>query len=737
VASSPGIKNAGIARQMMLLVIIAAFHSLISSAQSTLDLSAGMKITSSVTITSKEFMLDAATSLDTSVIMIEGNDIVVDFNEAVLRSSLEVTQPDRFRGIAIFIRNSKNVTLKNANIHGYKIAVRAENVSNLTIENCNFSYNFRKKLKSTPRREDISDWMSFHHNENSEWLHYGAGIYLTSCPGVLIENNRITGGQCALLMSRCNDGRILNNDFSFNSALGIGMYRCSNNEVMYNRLDWNMRGFSFGVYNRGQDSAGILVYEQSNYNVFAYNSATHSGDGFFLWAGLTTMDTGEGGCNDNLIFGNNFSYASNNGIEATFSRNNFVNNKVAHCDYGVWGGYSYHSVIGANEIDSNRIGIAIEHGQRNHILYNEFVANKIAVKLWANQSQPSDWAYAQKRDTRSTNTRIEHNTSMDNDLVYDFTRCDSIYINNNHWTEDNKVYRPNNTNRMINFGRTVDSVKKKDIMKFIAAFDPAPGSKVPGDPPHSGKHNIMITQYGPYDFRRPVLWLQKSDSTGNMHFRILGPKGNWKLSSSSGLKLSRSAGSVPDTITAKVTSSSPELNTTLTFTGEKITDEFGRITAAGIPFTFSWSDFELLLTWRVEYFRMDTFNPVSYPGVFTNAIRRGVLRADTVNKLEFVWWGAPASGIPEDHFALVATTRQHFADGEYTVGITADDGVRLYVDEKLVLDEWDISKYKFNDELHHTATLHLKGTHSMRVEYFDQTGFATLMVRIEKKQMNR
>ena len=33
---------------------------------------------------------------------------------------------------------------------------------------------------------------------------------------------------------------------------------------------------------------------------------------FFLWAGQTTMDTGEGGCNDNtLIDGNDFSYASN------------------------------------------------------------------------------------------------------------------------------------------------------------------------------------------------------------------------------------------------------------------------------------------------------------------------------------------------------------------------------------------------------------------------------------------
>jgi hypothetical protein len=36
---------------------------------------------------------------------------------------------------------------------------------------------------------------------------------------------------------------------------------------MHNRLDWNVRGYSHGIYARGQDSAGILCYEQSNDNI--------------------------------------------------------------------------------------------------------------------------------------------------------------------------------------------------------------------------------------------------------------------------------------------------------------------------------------------------------------------------------------------------------------------------------------------------------------------------------------
>jgi parallel beta-helix repeat protein len=667
------------------------------------------------------------------LITIEGNNIVVDFNQSVLRSSLDVTQPDQFRGIAIFIRNSKNVTLKNATVHGYKIAVRAENVSNLTIENCDFSYNFRKKLNSTPRREDLSDWMSYHHNENDEWLHYGAGIYLTNCNGVSVKNNRITGGQCALLMSRCDNGKILNNNFSFNSALGIGLYRCSNNEVMYNQLDWNIRGFSFGVYNRGQDSAGILVYEQCNYNVFAYNSATHSGDGFFLWAGSTTMDTGTGGCNDNQVFGNNFSYASNNGIEATFSRNNIVNNRLAFCDYGLWGGYSYQTLIGANQIQNNRTGIAIEHGQHNHILYNRFLSNGTAVKLWANAREPRDWGYVQHRDTRCTNTRIEHNESVNNGQVYDFTRCDSLAIENNKWNEDNKVYRPNKTNRMINFGRAADSISSAEVQQLITAFAPdAPGT-VPADPPHSGKENILITQWGPYNFNRPLIWFDREDSTGKMFFRILGPAGEWEMKESRGLQLSRRSGKIPDTLSArKISSPITDHEVQLRYSGKEYTDEFGTPVSSGAPALFSWNDFELPVKWAVSYYRMDTFSPVKFPGVFTNAIKRGVLQTDTVNRLEYNWWNAPGEGIPEDHFAVVATGEYNFQQGNYTFGLTADDGVRLYIDGRLVLDGWDSSSFNFNDEFHHEKAIALDGVHRVKIEYYERTGFATLMLRIQK-----
>jgi hypothetical protein len=60
-------------------------------------------------------------------------------------------------------------------------------------------------------------------------------------------------------------------------------------------------------------------------------------------------------------------HAVANGIEATFSRNRFIANRIEDSWHGVWGGYSYDSVWQENRFARNAEGIAIEHGQRNTI----------------------------------------------------------------------------------------------------------------------------------------------------------------------------------------------------------------------------------------------------------------------------------------------------------------------------------------------------------------------------------
>ncbi|HET9429931.1 MAG TPA: right-handed parallel beta-helix repeat-containing protein, partial [Chitinophagaceae bacterium] len=461
---------------------------------------AGMKISRTMKIKKGVYKIDAHGGLDKPVILIEGNDIVVDFNNAELRGSNRFKNPDAFAGLALLIRNSKNVTIKNLKAAGYKVALLANGVENLTLENCDFSYNYRKRLNSGQDKEDVSDWMSYHHNENDEWLRYGAAIYLRECQFFIIRNCRVTGGQNALMMTESNDGMIYNNDFSFNSGIGIGMYRSNRNKVLYNRVIFNVRGYSHGIYNRGQDSAGILVYEQSSNNLFYKNNVTHGGDGLFLWAGQTTMDSGSGGCNDNTIAGNDFSYAATNGIEVTFSRNTISNNRIFECDHGIWGGYSYNTSIHNNQFRNNRIAIAIEHGQHNQIHHNLFLKDQEAIRLWSRAEQPSGWGYAKYRDTRSVDYAIVANSFNDNPIVYAISRTDSLHIFDNTYSEHTgQVFKLDSL--VKNLDTLFDqrwanllSIVDEPVIPEIA--DPADPFKGTGK--LAGRKNILVTEWGPY-----------------------------------------------------------------------------------------------------------------------------------------------------------------------------------------------------------------------------------------------
>ena len=267
-----------------LFILTFIFATLFVTAQEV-ALVAGMRISKSTRIKKAVYRLDAPHDFTGAAIVVEGNNITIDFKNAELKGSRYAKTPAEFTGTAILIQNAKSVVIKNLKVRGYKVALLARNVEKLQLENCDFSYNYRPRLNSTLEKEDVSDWMSYHRNEQDEWLRYGAAIYLRNCNNAVIKNCRVTGGQNALMMTACNYAEIYSNDFSFNSGIGIGLYRSSNNRVWNNRLNFNVRGYSHGIYNRGQDSAGILVYEQSNENIFYKNSATHSGDGFFLWAG--------------------------------------------------------------------------------------------------------------------------------------------------------------------------------------------------------------------------------------------------------------------------------------------------------------------------------------------------------------------------------------------------------------------------------------------------------------------
>lgn len=706
----------------------------------SISLVQGTRISKPVHIKQGVYKLNAPDDIQKPVVLIEGNNITVDFNHSRLQGSNNKKYPGEFYGTAILIRNSKNVTIRNLNASGYKIALMALNVLHLTIENCDFSYNYRPRLNSTQEKEDISDWMSYHHNEKDEWLRYGAAMYLRECNNAIIANCRVTGGQNALMMTACNDALIYNNDFSFNSGIGIGFYRCNRNFVMYNRVIFNVRGYSHGVYNRGQDSAGILVYEQSNQNFFYRNNVTHGGDGFFLWAGQTTMDTGQGGCNDNLLLANDFSYAPTNGIEVTFSRNRIINNRMYECDHGIWGGYSYNTVISGNHFRDNRIAIAIEHGQQNEIHHNVFFRDKEAIRLWARKEQPSEWAYAQLRDTRSRDYLIVNNNFTGNEQVLNISRTENLRVFDNIYSGYEKLFKLDSS--VTGFDTTWNEIYiRPDAIdtSFHLPDIPSPQDPFKGTAKWAGRKNIMITEWGPYDFRYPVIWnINPVDTSQVMKFDILGPKGKWKIKRIKGVQnLSASSGEFPATLTAeKIPAERIDIAIELEYTGPSFISAFGEKINAGKKYSFAYKKFFQPIDWQVYWFAIDTaeYNPLITGQFFPPYVRVRPVKSEKTQKLDYAWWGGikDEEGHHYKQFATSAEGQATFLPGEYELGVTWDDAVRVYVDGKMIIDEWNPSLYKFDESPHKKVKLKLGGPHHFRVEHLELGGFATLSLKIKK-----
>src|SRR5687768_6135895 len=81
------------------------------------SLSKGMRIIKTTKIKKQVYKLDAYQKMNQAVVIIEGENITVDFNNAILQGSNSTLamakNPDEFFGIAVLIKNSKKITIKN------------------------------------------------------------------------------------------------------------------------------------------------------------------------------------------------------------------------------------------------------------------------------------------------------------------------------------------------------------------------------------------------------------------------------------------------------------------------------------------------------------------------------------------------------------------------------------------------------------------------------------------------
>ena len=122
-------------------------------------------------------------------------------------------------------------------------------------------------------------------------------------------------------------------------------------------------------------------------------------------------------------------------------------------------------------------------------------------------------------------------------------------------------------------------------------------------------------------------------------------------------------------------------------------------------------------TWEGEY--------------FANPELRGAPAASRDDILiDFDWGtGAPFPGVPTDNFSVRWTTRRALDAGTYRFYASADDGVRVYIDNSLVLDAWQGPP----GAIAHGVVDLTAGVHTLRLEYRELTGAASVRVWWEEQ----
>ena len=663
---------------------------------------ATLDVRGSVRVANGDYLRPAlGPNLLAGVILLENLEgVTLDLEGVALRGTRRGTDLDRNRGLGIVVRDCKDVRIVGGELGGYKGCIVVERSRGVVIEGVEFDGWFGQRLLSTVSAENGSDWLWPHENDRGEWLtNYGAAISVTDSEDVTIRDCRGRHGQNGILLTRTTSSEVYDNDFSFLSGWGLAMYRSSRNVVSHNVFDYCVRGYSHGVYWRGQDSAGILIFERCADNVFAYNSATHGGDGVFLYGGQDLVEgrafeRGEydaGGSDRNLFYANDLSYAVANSLEATFSSHNVaIKNRLngSH-QHGVWGGYSNNMVLFDNEIHGSfGGGITIEHGQDCLIAQNSLRDNLKAVELyWDEDPHLVNGPFGKHRDTSSRGHWLIGNVFAENDTDLRLVTTTGVTFANNRFPYQNRRLEISELRSEADPG--LDPLL---VREWMAGPENTMPSGLISDVTlrrfdgrvHPRLEEVQTLQPPEVPGSKVTYALERGVRSGGLETIVMGEWGPWDF---------RSSEPRPEQL----------------LPGGEL---------AGVRWSAVWFPWE-----------RTTHDPRADLDAWRALRFEPYLRKEVTGWIDP--WAADAEvreAVGADYFGLIATAEVPIVrEGLYVLKVVSDDGVRVRVDGETVLEDWT-----WHAPREVTAQLQLTaGSHAFELEYFQIYGAASLTLHLE------
>jgi len=94
-----------------------------------------------------------------------------------------------------------------------------------------------------------------------------------------------------------------------------------------------------------------------------------------------------------------------------------------------------------------------------------------------------------------------------------------------------------------------------------------------------------------------------------------------------------------------------------------------------------------------------------------------------VSAVNFNWgYGSPGYPVSPDNFSARFQRTQNLSTGTYRVTVTSDDGVRVSIDDVLVIDNWQVQSATTVSQ----DVIIMGANHQITIDYFEAEALAVL-----------